>query len=211
MNIPIFCIVGKTGAGKSTYLNALLNDDRLTCPGFKELIYHTTRNKRNPDEGGYHFVSFDEFARCRHAVVESRVYSKYDNNSGELTQVAYYTTWSDIYNVDKSTKGFICAASVDQGLAYLDKLSNVYFINITVDPVIRLNRLLDRIKKDDGSYEEYEVQEIFRRMYEENSEYSRLYENEKVNSSNMLNIVNDYIPVKQNIDTIISWIYDKVF
>jgi len=211
MNIPIFCLLGKTGAGKSTYLNALLKDDRLIKTGFNELIYHTTRNRRYPDEGGYHFVSFKEFDRCKHAVVESRVYSKYDDNSGELSQVAYYTTWSDIFNIDKSVKGFICAASVDQGLSYLDKLSNVYFINISVNPVIRLNRLLNRIKQEDGTYPEHEVNEIFRRMYEENFEYNRLFENKKVDENIMLNVVNDDIPVEDNINTIVSFIYDKVF
>ena len=211
MNIPIFCLVGKTGAGKSTYLNALLSDKRLLDKGFRELIYHTTRNKRYPDEGGYHFVPFDEFDRCKHAVVESRVYSKYDDNSGDLSQVAYYTTWSDIFNIDKSTKAFLCAASVDQGLAYLEKLSNVYFINITVNPVIRLNRLLTRIQQEDGSYPEHEVNEIFRRMYEENFEYSRLFTNEKVSENNMLTIVNDDNPINENIDKIFSFIHDKVF
>jgi guanylate kinase len=211
MNIPIFCIVGKTGAGKSTFLNRLLKDDRLVIPGFSELIYHTTRNKRYPDEQGYHFVSYEEFDRCKHAVVESRVYSKYDNDSNELTKVAYYTTWSDIYNAERGTKGYLCAASVDQGLSYLEKLQNIFFINISVDPGIRLMRLLDRVKQPDGSYPTYEVQEIFRRIDEEEEEYSRLFKNEKINKNTMINIVNDTIPIEDNLSRIIDFIYDKVF
>lgn len=210
-NIPIFCLVGKTGAGKSTYLNALLKDDRLVNDGFRELIYHTTRNKRYPDEQGYHFVPFKEFDKTKHAVIESRVYSKYDDDSGKLTQVAYYTTWSDILDIPKDTKAFICAASVDQGLSYLEKLSNVYFINITADPAIRLNRLLNRVRLEDGTCPKFEVQEISRRMDEEIEEYSRLYENDKVTDEIMLDVNNTDGSIEGNIDKIISFIYDKVF
>ena len=54
---PIFCIVGKSGSGKSTYLDALMNDSRVKELYFKELKYHTTRSKRTPEEDAYYFTT----------------------------------------------------------------------------------------------------------------------------------------------------------
>ncbi len=164
MNKPIFCIVGKSGVGKSTYLDALVNDNRMNILGIRELKYHTTRKKRYESEDSYHFVSFDEYLEDHNSrnIIERRSYHKFDED------VIYYTTKSDIE--DSSSCALFCAASVDQAISYYDKLDNVYIINIEVDTKQRLQRLINRCNTEDECYE------VCRRTLEENKEYNKLFE-----------------------------------
>lgn len=211
MNVPIFCVVGMSGAGKSTYLHHLMNDDRIKSSGIEELVYHTTRNKRYPEESGYHFVSFHEFERCKHAVVEYRLYEKYDSNNNEKSVVAYYTTYGDVYSIPPSTKALVCATSVDQLLSYYKTFSNVYVIDISVELKVRLDRLLTRATDENGKYIEHEVMEIFRRCQEERSEYGRLASSD-IPEEKYLRIDNtEDDSIDSNLTRIVEFIYDKTF
>ena len=58
---PIFCIVGKSGASKSTYLDYIMKDDRFKELNIKELKYHTTRSRRTPTEDSYYFTTMQEY------------------------------------------------------------------------------------------------------------------------------------------------------
>ena len=49
MGKPIFCIIGRSGSGKSTYLDALMNTCFVKDNEIIELKYHTTRSKRSPE------------------------------------------------------------------------------------------------------------------------------------------------------------------
>ena len=54
--IRLFCIVGKTGTGKSTYLNKILEDKEfLEAHNLSNLVYGTTRKKRNGEIDGVDF------------------------------------------------------------------------------------------------------------------------------------------------------------
>lgn len=174
MNKPIFCIVGRSGAGKSTYLDLILNDKKMKNK-VKELKYCTTRKKRYEEEDSYYFVKNDNFIEELEAgnIVESRHYEKYDED------VEYFTTYDNL-NV-QDCDALICAASVDQVLAYIKKLDNIYVIDIKVDLKERIQRLLERTKTND------EVLEVCRRAIEEQEEYSRINSIEK----NIIHIYND--------------------
>lgn len=164
MNKPIFCIVGKSGVGKSTYLDTLANDTHMNTIGIKELKYHTTRKKRYKSEDSYHFVSFNDFLKDYNSgnIIEKRHYNKFDED------VVYYTTKSDIE--DSSGRALFCAASVDQALSYYDTLNSIYIINIEVNTKQRLQRLISRCNNEDDCYE------VCRRAIEEDKEYNKLFE-----------------------------------
>ena len=174
MNKPIFCIIGQSGAGKSTYLDLILNDKKMKNK-VKELKYCTTRKKRYEEEESYYFVKNDKFIEELEAgnVIESRHYEKYDED------VEYFTTYDNL-NV-QDCDALICAASVDQVLSYIEKLDNIYVIDIKVDLKERIQRLLERAETND------EVLEVCRRALEEQEEYSRINSIDK----NIIHIYND--------------------
>ena len=158
MGKPIFCIIGKSGSGKSTYLDAIMNTCFVKDNEIIELKYHTTRSKRSPEEDSYYFTTYKEYKNTnKEDIIESREYQKYDE------KVVYYTTKDD---VDKDCKAFICAASVDQAISY-NKLGDVYFISIYMDTKERLLRLINRCNTENECYE------VCRRTIEEDEEINR--------------------------------------
>ena len=159
MGKPIFCIIGRSGSGKSTYLDALMNTSFVKDNEIIELKYHTTRSKRTPEEDSYYFTTYEEYKNTnKEDIIESREYQKYDE------KVVYYTTKDD---VDKDCKAFICAASVDQAISYYNKLGDVYFISIYMDTKERLLRLINRCNTEKECYE------VCRRTLEEDEEINR--------------------------------------
>ena len=159
MGKPIFCIIGESGSGKSTYLDALMNTSFVKDNEIIELKYHTTRSKRTPEEDSYYFTTYEEYKNTnKEDIIESREYQKYDE------KVAYYTTKDDVY---KDCKAFICAASVDQAISYYNKLGDVYFISIYMDTKERLLRLINRCNTENECYE------VCRRTIEEDEEINR--------------------------------------
>lgn len=196
---PIFCIVGKSGTGKSTYLDALMKDNRIKNLGLKELKYHTTRTKRTPDEDTYYFSTYEDYSNIdKNDIIEERLYKKVDE------EVVYYTTKSDI-NPD-NCNGLICAASVDQMLSYYNKLDNIFIINIEVETKERLLRLINRCNN------EIECYEVCRRTIEEETEYSRLFETNF--GDNIINIDNSFElenSLYHNINEMIKFIESKFY
>lgn len=206
MEKPIFCIIGKSGSGKSTFLDALMKDDRIRLAGFIDLKYHTTRDKRYPEEDGYYFSTIDEYHGDTN-IIESRRYQVIDN-TGNPKSVYYYTTTDDLTN--KDCNGMICAASVEQVLNYkiyseaYDNNIPIYVINIVVSTInARLNRIFERCNNTDGM-----CLEICRRVLAEEDEYSKISE---INQEDILTIYNDDEDIMDNIDKIIEFIYDKSF
>ena len=167
---PIFCIVGKTGAGKSTILNYITSefDTRFVDINIKKIIYHTTREIREGEVDGvdYHFVpsvDSEEFKLVYNPdkIIEERNYHKYDG------LVKYYTTYDDINQSDG--KVLICATSVDQAITYYNKLNNVYIICIDAPLHERIKRVIDR-----GNQSDSECMELCRRILEESNEFDRI-------------------------------------
>ena len=61
MGKPIFCIIGESGSGKSTYLDAFMKTSFAKDNEIIELKYHTTRSKRSPEEDSYYFTTYEEY------------------------------------------------------------------------------------------------------------------------------------------------------
>ena len=178
MGKSIFCIKGRSGSGKSTYLDALMNTSFVKDNEIIELKYHTTRSKRSPEEDSYYFTTYEEYENTnKEDIIESREYQKYDE------KVVYYTTKDD---VDKDCKAFICAASVDQAISYYNKLGDVYFISIYMDTKERLLRLINRCNTENECYE------VCRRTLEEDEEVNRF--NSAGIPSNKIAFINNNIP-----------------
>ena len=178
MGKPIFCIIGRSGSGKSTYLDALMNTSFVKDNEIIELKYHTTRSKRTPEEDSYYFTTYEEYKNTnKEDIIESREYQKYDE------KVVYYTTKDD---VDKDCRAFICAASVDQAISYYNKLGDVYFISIYMDTKERLLRLINRCNTENECYE------VCRRTIEEDEEINRF--NSAGIPSNKIAFINNNIP-----------------
>lgn len=178
MGKPIFCIIGESGSGKSTYLDAFMKTSFAKDNEIIELKYHTTRSKRTPEEDSYYFTTYEEYKNTnKEDIIESREYQKYDE------KVVYYTTKDD---VDKDCKAFICAASVDQAISYYNKLGDVYFISIYMDIKERLLRLINRCNTESECYE------VCRRTLEEDEEINRF--NSAGIPSNKIVFINNNIP-----------------
>lgn len=69
MRKTIYCLIGPSGSGK-TFIGSALK--KL---GYKEIVSHTTRNKRigEIDNVDYHFVSKEEFKEIK--IIEKNFYS----------------------------------------------------------------------------------------------------------------------------------------
>lgn len=207
MNKPIFCIVGESGSGKSTYLDLIINNN-LSANRIAELKYCTTRKKRFPEEDSYYFVTVDKFIEEleKGNVIESRYYKKYDE------EAEYFTTYDNI-NIE-DCDALICAASVNQALSYMEKLDNVYIIDIKVDLKERITRLLNRANTNE------DILEICRRTVEEQEEYSKIAnidhdiihiynDNSKFRFSNTGNMLYSLITAA-NLNTIENYIDSKI-
>lgn len=174
--INIFCFIAKTGSGKTKYINSILEDKKfMEENNLSLLVYGTTRSKREKEVDGidYYFHSNEEFKNIpKENLVEFRSY--YTLNDGEI----FYFTKSEYFN--KEDKNIICVVSPYQYESYKkwvleqnlnSKITdsgyeyNLKPILINTDLKIRINRLMDRAKKDEDIYE------MCRRVMQEKMEF----------------------------------------
>ena len=98
--ITIFYIMGRSGSGKDTIYNRLINSSNLKELNFKKVILHTTRPMRHGEQDGreYYFVddkTFDEM-RMQDKFAELREYNtvngvwKYGTSIDSFNQDGYY-------------------------------------------------------------------------------------------------------------------------
>lgn len=96
----IFYIMGRSGSGKDTIYNRLINSSNLKELNFKKVILHTTRPMRHGEQDGreYYFVddkTFDEM-RMQDKFAELREYNtvngvwKYGTSIDSFNQDGYY-------------------------------------------------------------------------------------------------------------------------
>ena len=165
----IFCIVAKTGSGKSKYLKEIMSDSYfLHKMNLSLLVYGTTRKKRKDEIDGidYNFYTQEQYEEIpEEDLVEYRSY--YTLNDGTV----YYFTKKEYFDNCKNT---ICVASPYQYESYRNWIAKqnikgenyrIFLIAIDTDLDIRIRRLLERAEKDDDIYE------FCRRVIQEKAEF----------------------------------------
>ncbi len=84
----LFCVLGRSGSGKTTFLNdALVKNKDLN-----KVVYCTTRKKRDNETNGedYYFYTEEEYSNIdSKQIIESREYTVYEK--GEMKKVHYFT------------------------------------------------------------------------------------------------------------------------
>lgn len=205
--INIFCVLAKTGAGKSTYINEIINDEKfMKNNNLSLLVYGTTRKKQENEKEGvdYHYNTAEQFKKITDdELIEARSY--YTMNDGEI----YYFTKCDYF---KDNSNYICISSPYQLESFLDYFGReniknhdkyrIFIINIETSLTKRIERLIKRSKCDNDIYE------MCRRVIQEKNEFSTVEDHfptiiDKMNP-NALFINNDCnsIGIKKNLKII---------
>lgn len=173
--VNIFCILAKTGGGKSEYVNNIIKDKKfMNSNNLNLLVYGTTRNPRAGEKEGidYYFHTPEEYDKITdNELIESRSY--YTLNDG----VVYYFTKTDYFSKNGNV---ICIASPYQYENYRnwcakqnikgDIKYNLNLIIIDTSLNIRIGRILNRVEKDDDIYE------MCRRVIQEKEEFNNVAE-----------------------------------
>lgn len=158
----LFCILGKSGAGKDTVFEALLQDASLSL---RPVVAYTTRPRREFERDGreYHFVTEAAFARLRAAgkIIEER---SYDTVRG----VWRYATVDD-GEVDFSLGSYLMIATLEAlpGLRARFGAQVVPFY-LAVEDGLRLRRMLRR----ESRRQKPDYEEVCRRFLADNRDFS---------------------------------------
>lgn len=177
--VNLFCIIAKTGAGKSVYINSIF-DDKNFCKkhNLSMLVYGTTRNKRVGEKEGtdYHYYTLEEYNEIAPSdLVEFRSYYTLDDGT-----VYYFTKREHL----ETGKNMICITSPYQYESFRNwcanqnllghKKYNLYLIYIDTDIKIRIRRLLDRAEQN---HDDNKVLEMCRRVLQESNEFEDVSKN----------------------------------
>lgn len=164
----ISLFVGKSGSGKSTYVNKFMMDSYDNDKPMKRIIMYTTRPKRYGELTGveYYFVSDIDFINLdlSEQLLESKKYNVINPNNGDEEVWYYGTPKVDDYK----EQDYICTATIDQAKEYI-KYYGAEYIKIYLvycDDTTRAKRVLHR------NATEFAIEEFSRRCMEENKEFS---------------------------------------
>jgi guanylate kinase len=170
----IFCIIGRSGAGKSFYTNEIVNDKKfLKKAKLEPLVYGTTRAKRSNEKDGvdYNFITEEAFEKIpKDKLIEFRTYSTINGKK-------YYFTKTDY--IENKHNNLICTSSLYQYESYRNwvNLQNIkkpnsyklYLIILDASVKNRLLRIIDRRCKTDN-----DIYEACRRIVEERAEFDQV-------------------------------------
>ncbi len=138
----IYCIIGKSGTGKDTVLENLLNCDSINLT---KIVPHTTRPKRENERDGvqYHFVTKDQLLQMEKdsQVIEKRTYNTVH---GEWT---YFTSTQELN--DNTDYGIITTQKALH--KFFDKFGQerIYVFYLKLDDKERLERCIARESAQD--------------------------------------------------------------
>lgn len=163
-NGKLFCLMGKSGAGKDTVFHALVQQHSL---GLYPVIGYTTRPRRDFETEGveYHFLSDAAFTALRQAgkIIEERSYQT-------MHGIWRYATVDD-GNVDL-TEGHYLMIATPEALAGL----RAHFGSETVIPLylevedgLRLRRMIRR----ENRREKPDYAEVCRRFLADEQDFAR--------------------------------------
>lgn len=170
----IFCIIGRSGAGKSFYTNEIVNDKKfLKKAKLEPLVYGTTRAKRSNEKDGvdYNFITEEAFEKIpKDKLIEFRTYSTINGKK-------YYFTKTDY--IEKKHNNLVCTSSLYQYESYRNwvNLQNIkkpnsyklFLIILDASVKNRLLRVIDRRCKTDS-----DIYEACRRIVEERAEFDQV-------------------------------------
>ena len=135
----IFCLLGKSGAGKDTVFRALMEKGGL---GLKGVVTYTTRPRRDGEAEGveYHFITERRLGELKSAgkIIEMR---RYDTVRGPW----YYCTVDD-GGIDLASGSYLMIVTLEafRSLTVYFGRGAVVPLYIEVDDGVRLQRALDR-------------------------------------------------------------------
>lgn len=164
----IFCIIGKSGTGKSTVFNKLkdiLKDEKR----LDFIVPATTRNKRGEEDTDYEFETPNNFRERenRGEFLEVRKYNTY--NEGEV----YYAT----PKIKDFTKHYIYVTTPDVMLKLCDYYGkrNVTPIQLMLSDYEIIKRKIDRIHKYDVPNKDYNTGyiEACRRFIKDSQDFAK--------------------------------------
>ena len=165
----IFCIVAKSGGGKTRYMKDLTSDSYfMNKMDLSLLTYGTTRAKRSNEIEGidYHFHTKEDYEKIpEDDLIEYRSY--YTMNNGTV----YYFTKKEYF---ENRRNILCLTSPYQYESYRNWIAKqnikgeryrIFMILINTDLKIRVQRLLERAENDADIYE------FCRRVMQEKNEF----------------------------------------
>ena len=132
----LILIVGKTGSGKSSLIDALCNRYN-----FKQLISQTTRPRRNDTDNDHIFVTVDDYLKAKEnneIIAETEIAGNY-----------YYATKEQLYESDLYTidpRGREMLLSMD--------LPNIRFVTVYIScpNELRMERVINKRKDNRQAY-----------------------------------------------------------
>ena len=159
----IFYLMGKSSSGKDTIYNKLLQNEKLNL---QKIVLYTTRPIRAGEENGIHYYYVDEKKTDElikaGKVIELRAYDTF------YGVWKYYTVCDDQIDLEKSDYLMIgTIESFQKTKAYFGS-ERVVPIMIELDDGVRLQRALDRERKEE--HPRYE--EMCRRFLADSNDFS---------------------------------------
>jgi len=160
----IFCLIGKSNAGKDTIFKELLKDKNLDL---QPIVPYTTRDIRQDEQDGleYHFIDEIKLHNFINAgkIIEQRDYYT-------INGIWSYCTIDDGQIDLKSTKSYLLIATLEafQNLKRYFGESNIVALYIDLDDGVRLERALHREKQQ--HFSNYE--ELCRRFLADSKDFS---------------------------------------
>lgn len=174
-NVNIFCLLARSGGGKSTIYNEILEDSFFCFHNdISPMIYGTTRKPRDGERDGveYYFHTMEEFNNIPpDDLIEFRSYYKWDEK-----EVKYFTKKEYL----EGKTNIICTCSPYQFIYYFnwcnkenakngDNKYRVYCIEISCNARERLLRTIERVPENENDDAIYE---ICRRILDEILEFN---------------------------------------
>ena len=212
----IFCLIGKTGAGRSTILSGILEDKAFAKEwDINRLIYCTTRKKKywETDELSYHYIKLKDYnAINKDDLVEFRSYDTYSMDTYYI-----FTRKEDI----ELGNNYICKTSPKQFCNYnnwarYEELKNP-MNQIKVYPVVVNCPIFERMDRimHENVLVDADVYEKCTKILVEQSEFSKLlkeypdiltdFSNENsIILNNELHDLEDIIEIVNNLKAFIS-------
>lgn len=194
-NGRLFCLMGKSGAGKDTVFHALMQQSSL---GLRPVVGYTTRPRRDFETEGveYHFLTDAAFEALRQAgkIIEERSYRT-------MHGIWRYATVDD-GNVDLTEGHYLMIATPEalEGLRARFGSDTVVPLCLDVEDGLRLRRMIHRENKRDNP----DYSEVCRRFLADEQDFSR---SELLRQGIAFSIVNHHLQdcLRQIVDILIDY------